>query len=93
MQTGVAHFSNALCRQESSHLVEKRFRGRILRQVFLPLLGFCLDIRCPVIGEFPGDDVPVGLSVQLLDEIPNIPDVAVFQDFPCRQRDGATAAK
>ena len=84
MQTGGAHFRNALCRQESSHLVEKGFRGRALRQVFLSLPGLCLDIRGAVIGKFPADDVPVSLSVQLIDEIPNIPDIAVLQDFPCR---------
>jgi hypothetical protein len=88
MQTGAAHFRDALGRQEPSHLVQKRLGGRRRRQIVQPLSGPCLDIRCSVIGKFSRDDVPVGLGIQLLDEIPNIPDVAVFQDFSRRQRDG-----
>ena len=91
MQTGVAHLRNALCWQESFYLIEKQFGSKIFRQVFASLSGLHLDVRCAVVGELPNDDVPVGLGVELVGKIPDIPDVAVFHDFPCRQRDSLTA--
>ena len=87
LQARMAHFSDTLCRQKSLHLVEKEFRGRARRQVVQSPLGPCGDVRCAVVGKFSGHHVRIGLSAQLVDEKPDIPDVAVFQHFPRGQRD------